>query len=120
MDAEIEYAMTEVADLARYGDGWKGPGSRGATGEATKQVRTLISKLARIRGERRLPMVGLDDEGIFVLTWREGDLRGNLSVRGNGFYSFAMRKGTQRYSKPRVEINGPLDPDLVKAITAEG
>ena len=117
LDPEVAYVAEEIIELASYEDGWKGQDSLGASEQATGDVKTLVRQLAAVPGRRMLPMVGLDDEGVYSLTWDDDVVLGSLSVFGDGTYAYSLRRDGDRIADGRARIVEPLSEAFVRFLT---
>lgn len=104
-------AVERVADLSMKRDGWKGPGSLGASRDAVLNAMWLIDKLSMAGVESR-PTIGLDDEGVFSFSWIKEGFAAHVSVFGDGTYSFFAKRQDRRVMADEISIDGPLDEGL--------
>jgi hypothetical protein len=114
---ELRAALAEVDELTMYEDGWKGAGTLGALPGAASDTKLMLQKISRLGTRFQLPMIGLDDGGVFCLTWDEHDLLGNLSIRGNGRYSFSIQRGGTRFRQAAAELSQPAHRKLIEALS---
>ncbi|WP_162620464.1 hypothetical protein [Limimaricola cinnabarinus] len=108
-------AVARVFRLGHKRDGWKGPGSIGASGQAVDSVLALIDKLS-LAGVDASPRIGLDEDGSFTVSWLDEDLVADVSVFPDGSYSFYAQRGELEAMSDEVSISAPLDPQLAEIL----
>jgi hypothetical protein len=105
-------AFTSVDEIAALPDGWDGDGSRAASPEALREASALLISLSTILPEGPAPLVGLDSAGTVVLTLDDKNLKGSMSVFGDGTYAFYVQKADLCANHGDAIVGQPLDPDL--------
>ena len=114
--AEFERITNRVMLLSAMEDGWKGPGSKGPSVNARRDALALLRKIIGLSNDLNMPGIGLDEEGIYTLSWLEPDRSGCISVYGDGTYSFFMKSGALPISSDEESIGRPLHSGLVAAL----
>lgn len=77
---------------------------------------TLLRRMADEIVERPLPFLGLDADGCIVMTWHDGIIAGNLSVFGDGTYTYFLQRVDDqdtRIVSDDARISEPLKRGLV-------
>ena len=105
--------VQEIKDYASLEPGWRGPGTQGVSKEIESEAVVLARLFAVSLPDGSCPMVGADDDGFVVMTWNDRDLVGNLSVNGDGTYTYYFQRKDQVLKKARAQIFEPLTYDLV-------
>ena len=108
--------LSEVQEYTSLEADWRGPGTAAVTEEVGSQATLLVKSFAEALPNGRSPMVGADDDGFIVMTWDDGDLLGNLSVRGGGLYSYYVRRAGKIVKNARAEVAASIPQDLVLAL----
>ena len=114
--AEFERTSDRIMMLSEMEDGWKGPGSKAPSGNARRDALALLRKIMSVSSDLTMPGIGLDEEGVFTLSWLEPDRSGCISVYGDGTYSFFMKSKALPVSKDEESIGRPLHSGLVAAL----
>lgn len=110
-------SYARLKSLSAKQDGWAGEGTRGPSREAILDAETLIEKLVH-SGVVAAPRIGLDDDGAFSFSWKAEGLVGDLSIYGDGEYSFFVRRDGEAHSSDGAELAGQLDASLVEALSS--
>lgn len=114
--AEFERTNDRIMMLSKMEDGWKGPGSKAPSAIAKRDAQALLRKIVSISDDLTMPGIGLDEEGVFTLSWFDAAKSGCISVYGDGTYSFFMKSRILPVSKDEESIGRPLDSGLVAAL----
>ena len=115
---DLPRAIARLGYLRGFGDGWKGPDSTAVTLEAFVDANSLLEKIAAEAQVRPLPKIGLDSDGVVVMSWGGPDLHGSLSVFGDGTYSYFLRGRGDPAKNGEVRISDPLPADLRRVLMA--
>ena len=114
--AEWYYELSDRIDLlARNVDGWKGPNSVAADADAVAQAQAFLAKLSRDGIERR-PSLGLDFEGTLSFSWIDDDVQADLTIYGDGTYSFFAAGQHANYTVDEASLDAPIDARLVSIL----
>ena len=101
--------------LSGHSDGWKGPDSYAPKIEAKRCALEMLRKLAQARIPRR-PLIGLDFEGTFSFSWLDQDVSVDLTVYGDGTYSFFASSAERSASADDEPITKPLHSKLLSTL----
>lgn len=104
-----------LVELSKKDDGWKGDDSVAASEATLKYARDLLWKLAQ-EGIDRAPKVGLDYEGTFSFMWFDEDVKADLTVYGDGTYSFFAKDHSLDAAVDEARISEPLDGRLLSVL----
>ncbi|SDJ55527.1 hypothetical protein [Salipiger marinus] len=96
-------------------DGWDGDRSVPAEAETLADSKALLETLEG--SSVRAPRVGLDADGIVVLTWRTGTLDGVISIYGDGTFTYYFEGEANVASDGEGAIGNDLDPQLVELLS---
>ena len=117
-DATVFEKLLERVDyLNRKQHGWKGEESVPPSIATVSDARAFIRKLAN-EGITKAPSIGLDSDGDFVFFWREELLVLNLSIYGDGTYSFFAKVGDKSKTVDEATMSDPLDYFIKYALTS--
>jgi hypothetical protein len=105
--------LSEIEEYSSFAAGWRGQGSSAVSAEAKDQALVLARKFAESLPHGYIPMIGADDDGCIVMTWDEGELIGNLSVRGTGFYAYFVERAGVVEKDGKAAISLPIAPPLL-------
>ena len=111
-------ALDEIDEYSELVEGWRGPGTRAVSQATRDEAITLARLFSAELPEGYFPMVGSDDDGNVVFTWDEPELIGNLSVRGNGRYTYVIERSGAAVTKGVADIYGPFATELLNALRA--
>lgn len=111
-------AVAEMEIVRSLAAGWEGPGSLPASEAATGDAYELLSKMASDFPEGAIPSIGLDSDGVIVMSWNDGDLVGSLSVQGDGTYSYYIERDGHEPQGGEAKIAAPLPRKLVHIMQA--
>jgi hypothetical protein len=114
--AEFERTIDRIKMLSGVEDGWKGPGSKAPSTNAKRDALALLRKIVSISDDLTMPGIGLDEEGVFTLSWFDAAKSGCISVYGDGTYSFFMKSRISPVSKDEESIGRPLNSGLIAAL----
>jgi hypothetical protein len=110
-------AWERIRILGTYEDGWKGPGSVGASQQAVDDAETLAFQL--FEGNDVIPpRIGLASDGEFVFSWNADGVVIDLSVVGDGTYSFYAQAGKETFLEDAAPIDRRLPERLLAALRA--
>ena len=118
LNPDLPRAIARLGYLRGFGDGWKGPGSAAVTVEAFIDAKSLLKRIAAVAQERPLPKIGLDSDGVVVMSWGGPELHGSLSVFGDGTYSYYLRGRGDPAKNGEIRISDPLPVDLLRVLVA--
>ena len=104
-----------IETLCQHSDGWKGPGSHAPEIDAKRFALEMLRKLALERIPRR-PSIGLDFEGTFSFAWLDEDVSVDLTVYGDGTYSFFVSSSKYSTSADEEPIKEPIHSCLLRTL----
>lgn len=104
--------------LKSLSDGWQGPGSLAAADETIDDAFVLLKRLVTDLPDAPEPKIGLDSDGYIVLSWKKGRLVGNLSVFGDGTFSYYLEKDTDVAKDNEANVASPLPRKLSNILNA--
>ncbi len=107
--------VERIEILSGHSDGWKGPDSHAPEIEAKRNALEMLRKLA-MAGIPRRPSVGLDFEGTFSFSWLDQDVGVDLTVYGDGTYSFFASSADYSASADDEPITKPLHSKLLSTL----
>lgn len=114
---EFEGLLDRIDHLAEKEAGWKGAESAKAPSGAIEDARVFLTHLSML-GTVELPAIGLDSDGEFSFLWRGDDFIANLSILGDGTYSYFARRGEQVARADDAKLSGGIDDALARIIAA--
>ncbi|MEQ1710939.1 MAG: hypothetical protein ABL908_06010 [Hyphomicrobium sp.] len=115
IDAPYIGAWLGIRALSGLDDGWKGPGSRAVTQAAIDDAECFT--LATITADIRSPdHIGAASDGELVITWRAPDAVIDISLHGEGTYSYYAIIAGQEYLGDDIHAATPLPAVLLAAI----
>ncbi len=79
----------KIVELGSRHDGWKGLGNFAPDVDAVRHAQAMLARIAAA-GILKQPMIGLDAESSFSLSWFDNSISANLTVYNNGTYSFLI------------------------------
>jgi len=107
--------VERVLQLAEKEPGWKGKDSQAAEEKAILAALELLDKFAQ--EDVPIPSVTLHSDGSFGFSWTQGGLVADISIFGDGTYSYnALRDGKMAKSGNR-RASEPLRPDLLAILS---
>jgi hypothetical protein len=119
---EQKLVLQELNNLRDLPEGWKGHDSIPVPEAAIEQALTLLNTFFRELPSGPIPSAGATEDGEIILTWYDGSLIGNLSVRGNGYYSFYFSRDENNdyvaCKGARIPIGDPVPQHLVHFLSA--
>lgn len=118
LPAVPERAVAEMKVVRSLPNGWQGPGSLAASPATTGDAYELLSKMVTDLPEGVVPSIGLDSDGIIVMSWNDGVLAGSLSVHGDGTYSYYIERDGHAPQSGEANIAAPLPRKLVQIMQA--
>lgn len=101
----------QISHLSSKLVGWKGANSVAADEHSVRDAIALARKLVQERISK-YPAIGLDEDGSFTFYWKDPDFVIDLSVYGDGTYSFFARCGDKSYSVDEAHIADPINREL--------
>lgn len=101
--------------LGTYESGWKGPGSVAAAQQAIDDAETFAFMLLGTTGLIS-PRIGLAADGEYVFSWDTGDTVVDLSIVGDGTYSFYAKTINDVFIEDDAPITKPLPERLINAL----
>lgn len=108
-------AFREFDQLKVMQDGWDGLNSRAATAAGVFHFESLLNELVKTFPDGPVPLVGLDCDGTFVLTYSRGGLMGSASLYEDGSFSFYIESGGRSWFGEADSLSG-LPSDFYSAI----
>lgn len=105
MTKRIDYLAAQPAD-------WKGPGSVPATEVVASDSKILLFKLSR--AEMTPPFIGLDADGDLTFAWNNNHFVCDMSIYGDGTYSFFAKSERGEASADEAKIDEPLPSSLLE------
>ena len=111
-----EPAIERIRRLGLKKAGWKGECSIPATETARDDAIALVRKIAAARVP--IPFIGLDADGDFTFCWDTDDMAVDLSVYGDGTYSYFGEKADKRIGSDASSISNGLDAALIEILRA--
>lgn len=111
-------------EIARsLADGWKGPGSRKPSKNATEDAASILSAMATTFAAAARPVapaLGVDADGEIVMSWggRDG-LFGSMSISGDGKFAFYVERGNIRAEDDDLPIAAALPKPLIDVLLGE-
>ena len=109
--------VQRILQLAEKEHGWQGKDSRAAEEKAILAALELLDRFAE-EGVQ-IPSITLHSDGSFGFSWTQAGLVADISVFGNGTYSYnAMRHGQTARSSNR-KTSEPLRPDLLRILAGK-
>ena len=107
--------VNRIESLCRHSDGWKGLGSHAPENDTKHFALQMLRKLALERIPGR-PSIGLDFEGTFSFSWLDQDVSVDLTVHGDGTYSFFASSAEYSASVDEEPITKPLHSRLLSTL----
>ena len=105
--------------LSAVSDGWKGEGSVAPSSRAKEEALVMLDKIVGASPSRRPPLIGLDEDGTFSFAWRSEDLKGHMTIYGDGTCSFSIKSSHSSARSSSTSVYAPLPADLVKIFMTE-
>lgn len=105
---DLPRAVARIAYLRSLEADWQGDGSSPASREALIDATSLLEKISLEIPETPLPSIGMESEGIIVMSWNSAGLVGSLSVFGDGTYSYFVRAAGRTARDGAARISDPL------------
>ncbi len=103
--------------LSRKEDGWKGEESVGPSPQARDEALEFLKKLS-VENIAIPPHVGLDYEGAYAFCWSDEDFVTDLSIYGDGTYSYFAKRGGRIATSDEALISKPIDSGLRNLLVA--
>lgn len=110
------HVYERIGELSSKNDGWKGEGSLALTDEVAQETKQVV-KLLSLANVTDVPSLGLDYEGSLSLFWQTQDLKAELSVYGDGTYSYFARRDAETATADEADINLPMEAKLLSILT---
>ena len=99
-------------------DGWQGAGSLAATDETIDDAYAFLKRLVTELPDAPKPNIGLDSDGCIVLSWKNNRLIGNLSIFGDGTFSYYIEKDEDVAKAGEAKVASPLPYQLSEILKA--
>lgn len=109
--AWLDAAMGRINELASLDAAWFGDDRVAPTREAIQDTEALVRKIGMEDFPER-PIIGLDADGAFSILLRTDDFIADMSVFGDGTYSYFAKAPEGIASADAAKITGPLPIDL--------
>lgn len=110
-------ASKRLDEACTFEDGWSGPDSVAADAGAVMGARALLAELERAFDASLAPKVGLDSDGLPVLSWKQGELVGSLSVFDADTYAFYIDRAGRKVFSEEAKLSQPLPDELVAILS---
>ncbi len=105
-------SFDRILELSELPDGWMGPESKAASREAISDAFALMKRFVNELPEAQLPGIGLDSDGHVVFSWSTNNLIGNLSVYGDGTYSYFVENSGKTAREDEAQVMSPFLPEF--------
>jgi|GEM_PF-3187383 len=113
-----QQAHERISYLRSLENGWLGHGSAGASHNAWIEAVSLLERIGAVAPDQPLPTLGLASDGEIIFAWNKNGLIGNLSIFGDGTYSFFAKKNGNVVSVDDAKIIDPLHEKLVDILAS--
>lgn len=110
-------AAKRLDEASMFDDGWSGPESCAADRGALLGAHALLAELEQVIPAAAAPKVGLDSDGLPLLSWRNGGLVGSLSVFDTDTYAYYIERDDRAISCEEARLSQPLSVDLVNFLS---
>lgn len=111
--AVVQDAHNRLRQIASLPEDWDGSGIAAPHQAAIKDASALIVQLAHA-GIRLRPRIGPDSDGSISFLFMDGENPlADMSIFGNGTYSFYAERGERTAMSDEVHIGGPVPDELV-------
>lgn len=107
----------QLSDIESFDEGWQGFGSKAADFSTIADAYYILNLLEE-EGSLLAPMVGLDAEGIVVLTWDSPDLVGTMSVFGDDTFAYYLERNGEVVSAGEASLFEEIAEALQNALMA--
>ena len=107
--------VERVLQLAEKQHGWKGKDSRAAEEQAILAALELLDKFAEVGVS--IPSIALHSDGSFGFSWTGAGLVADVSVFGDGTYSYNVLRDGQVAKASNRRTGEKLRPDLIKILS---
>ncbi len=106
--------IERVLQLAEKEHGWKGKNSRAAEEQAIIAALELLDKFSQAGVP--MPSITLHSDGSFGFSWTGGGLVADVSVFGDGTYSYNVLRDGQIARASNRRTGEKLRPDLIRIL----
>ena len=110
--------VEKVLLLAEKEHGWQGKDSRAAEENAILAALELLDKFTR-EGVP-IPKITLHSDGSFGFSWTGGGLVADVSIFGDGTYSYDALRGGRKARGSNRKTGDELRPDLLTILKGDG
>lgn len=112
----IREASARIDRLAGRPDGWKGAGSVRASVAAVSDTFVFLEKL-QIELPKAAPMISLDEDGEFILFWKDDKILASVSIAGDETYTFFGTNGGEDVIREAVPLASPFPLELLSILS---
>ena len=115
-DPRWDSLASRIDDLAVRPNDWKGQGSLAVSSNVVDQAKQFLRTLA-LEETALAPQVGLDFEGTLSFFWNEDGVVAELTIYGDGTYSYFARRDDQVATEDEADIDHPIDSRLLNILS---
>lgn len=113
----LHSALEKVSAYGSLTDGWKGEGTLSPSTAAIADASDLLYQFAVEMPDLSRPMISADEDGSICLYWLHGVMMANISVHGDGTYSYYAEGFDDPVRSDAMPIGQPLHPQLIATMT---
>lgn len=114
----LQLVSREISRFCSVSDGWKGDNSVAPTAVAIDEALEMAVQLAAELPGIPTPLVGADADGYFCFYWNENDVMANLSIYGDGTYSFYAQNDFEHAEADEEIVGMPLPDRLLRVLSS--
>lgn len=113
----LESAVNKISGYSHLENGWKGEGTLAPTPTTVEEAKELAAQFATEMPSISSPSISADEDGSICFFWLDGTMMANVSVYGDGSYSFYAEGHDDPARSDGEAIGLPLPATLIATMT---